>query len=111
MPERTRRYEKLVKGLAKRTFPEPLAGPVILHADFYCHNRQRRDVDNLLKSIMDGINGVAFADDSQVVSVHASKLLSKSMPRAVITVSAISDIQALCDAVSWSIAERLCSEV
>ena len=31
------------------------------------------DLDNVLKSILDGLNGVAFKDDSQVVSIKAEK--------------------------------------
>lgn len=37
------------------------------------HFTQRPDVDNVLKAIMDGLNGVAYADDSQVVSVECFK--------------------------------------
>lgn len=31
------------------------------------------DSDNIAKAILDGINGVAFADDSQVVELHVRK--------------------------------------
>ena len=34
---------------------------------------KRPDLDNFVKSILDGMNGVAFADDSQVVEIAASK--------------------------------------
>lgn len=34
---------------------------------------RRPDVDNLVKAVFDGLNGVAFADDSQVVEVFAMK--------------------------------------
>jgi len=33
----------------------------------------RPDVDNYLKTVLDALNGVAFKDDSQVVSVACSK--------------------------------------
>ena len=89
MPDRTRKYERSVRHFAKAAFPSPIEGPVRLTAVFYCHNRQRRDVDNLLKSIMDGINGIAFADDSQVVSQSALKLVDKNFPRAVVDVSPV----------------------
>ena len=36
---------------------------------FFAGTRQRRDVDNMLKLISDGLNGVAWADDSQVAEV------------------------------------------
>jgi Holliday junction resolvase RusA-like endonuclease len=34
------------------------------------------DLDNYAKIVMDGLNGVAFHDDSQVVSLHAEKWYS-----------------------------------
>jgi Holliday junction resolvase RusA-like endonuclease len=34
---------------------------------------KRPDIDNLAKSVLDGMNGVAFKDDSQIVSLHCTK--------------------------------------
>ena len=34
---------------------------------------KRPDVDNLVKAVLDGLNGIAFKDDCQVVEVHATK--------------------------------------
>lgn len=33
----------------------------------------RPDVDNILKAVLDGLNGVAYRDDAQVVQVRAAK--------------------------------------
>lgn len=38
-------------------------------ASFFCGTRQRRDVDNMIKLILDGLNGVAWKDDAQVTEV------------------------------------------
>lgn len=35
------------------------------------------DIDNLIKSVLDGLNGVAFGDDKQVTSITAAKLYSE----------------------------------
>lgn len=40
---------------------------------FYNGTRQRRDVDNMLKLVLDGLNKVAWADDNQVVEVSGKK--------------------------------------
>jgi len=37
---------------------------------------KKPDIDNLIKSILDGLNGVAFKDDNQVINVTAKKVYS-----------------------------------
>lgn len=40
---------------------------------FHNGTRQRRDVDNMLKLILDGLNGVAWVDDTQVMEIAGQK--------------------------------------
>lgn len=40
---------------------------------FFSGTNQRRDVDNMLKLICDGLNGVAWGDDSQVVEISGRR--------------------------------------
>lgn len=40
---------------------------------FHNGTRQRRDVDNMIKLILDGLNGVAWVDDTQVMEVIGRK--------------------------------------
>lgn len=47
-------------------------------AVFFCGTRQRRDVDNMLKLILDGLNKVAWKDDAQVTEV--SGRLTRGVP-------------------------------
>lgn len=37
-------------------------------------SRRYGDLDNLMKAVLDGLNGTAFADDSQVISATLEKL-------------------------------------
>ena len=37
---------------------------------------KRPDLDNLIKSVLDGMNGVVFKDDSQITSLHCTKVYS-----------------------------------
>ena len=77
--------------------------PVILTADFYFsvpqsrrkklqegdRHSQRPDLDNCLKSIKDGLNQVAWHDDSCVVEIHARKFWTHGEPRAEIRVESL----------------------
>lgn len=44
-----------------------------VHATFFNGTMQRRDVDNMLKMILDSLNGVAYPDDTQVLEVWGRK--------------------------------------
>lgn len=49
---------------------------------------KKPDIDNCIKSITDALNGIAYADDKQVVEVHAYKYYSEE-PQAVVMISNI----------------------
>lgn len=44
-------------------------------AAFYSATRRRRDVDNMLKLVLDAMNKVAWKDDAQVVEIAARKAI------------------------------------
>ena len=91
-PERTRQYEKLIKQCYyDQGNSEHLDGPLLLHITAYMQipksarkDEQKRmqqgktrptkkpDIDNVIKTI-DALNGLAFEDDKQIVSVVAEK--------------------------------------
>ena len=92
-PEPTQAFEKRVKHHAKMAGATPVSGPV--HVDITSvfsmpkslakyrkaaldgqPHTNRPDLDNLVKSVLDGLNGVAFDDDAQVHSVSARKIWS-----------------------------------
>jgi crossover junction endodeoxyribonuclease RusA len=80
-PKESRVYEELVAWYAKR-LPR-YKGSVVLNVEFYCHpHRKMPDLDNLLKSLLDGLQkGGAIADDVQVSEIHARRLFDKENPR------------------------------
>lgn len=48
------------------------------------------DADNLAKSILDGLSGKMFHDDSQIVSLHVEKYYGTE-PKAIVTIWEITD--------------------
>lgn len=80
-PEKTRTAERVIAahfqeaGGRKNPDPEVTFG---IAAAFHNGTRQRRDVDNMLKLVLDGLNGVAWVDDNQVVEVSARKFYAGS---------------------------------
>jgi Holliday junction resolvase RusA-like endonuclease len=53
---------------------------------FHFASRQRRDVDNCIKLVFDGLTGVAWADDSQVTEVHGRIVHDSDNPRTEVRV-------------------------
>lgn len=106
-PEETRQYEKRVTnecfqllqtwppGTHEQLFKRPLT------IDLHFHLKGRKleeegrphtltpDLDNLIKSLTDGMNGVVFKDDSQIFEINAKKTVTKEKPFVTITIKFI----------------------
>jgi len=57
---------------------EIIDGPVTVAIDFYLGNRRRIDLDNLSKAVLDGLKGVIFVDDQQVIGLYLRKFIKKN---------------------------------
>lgn len=78
-----RAFAYLLKKLVKKELPanhSPLKGPITVRVDFHFHSRdprfyhaQRPDIDNLLKAVLDVMNGILWEDDCQIDSLTATK--------------------------------------
>lgn len=78
-PEKTHEAEDIIGWNFRRAAPRHKLdsdGAYGVAAAFFSGTRQRRDVDNMLKLILDGLNGVAWPDDSQVIEVSSRKALT-----------------------------------
>lgn len=105
-PEKTRRYENQVSAYAAEAMRHmPLIGsPVEIVVDAYMmipaswsikkkgeciagkiKPAVRPDLDNILKAVFDGINGVIIVDDGLVVKITASKHYAEK-PQLLVTV-------------------------
>jgi Holliday junction resolvase RusA-like endonuclease len=93
-PGRSNKYKDLVALLVRAAAPagrdrEATFG---ISADFYRKTAHRCDLDNLLKSVMDGITRAerVWADDSQVREIRARLYLKAAEPKAEIEVYPLS---------------------
>jgi crossover junction endodeoxyribonuclease RusA len=81
-PERTRTEEAVVALHGRRLLPRPLEGlwaveveirrwrPLRKEGTWTAARPGEPDVDNVAKAVLDGLNGIAWADDRQVVTVY-----------------------------------------
>jgi Holliday junction resolvase RusA-like endonuclease len=68
----------------KRIFDQPWTGNIALGCVFFRPNKQRIDVDNMLKHVCDAANGIAWLDDSQVTAIYGVAELDVASPRTII---------------------------
>lgn len=104
-PKETVSFERTLSVLAAQHFPEPHTGPVkvTVWATFETpkswskkktaehinrHHTQKPDADNIAKAIKDGMNRVAYGDDSQVAELHVRKVWG-AVAQTVVTVEAL----------------------
>lgn len=83
-PERTANAEAHIAARFRQSRPGYLprtVGNYGVAVVFFCATRQRRDVDNMLKLILDGLNGIAWVDDVQVSEVTGRVVRWAEEPR------------------------------
>lgn len=104
-PKKTKEYEEHIKQeWRKNGYKEPLTGAVMVDITFYRSIQKssskaaktakltgkvkptvKPDLDNYIKAVLDGLNGLAWVDDSQIVNISATKEYSLE-PKTVVLI-------------------------
>ena len=69
----------------------PLQGNLQVDMQFYLGHKRRVDLDNLSKSVLDGMNGIVYEDDRQVVKLYLEKYYDKERPGVMVTVKELDE--------------------
>jgi Holliday junction resolvase RusA-like endonuclease len=104
-PEKTVNYETLVKELYAVKKGQYFEGPVmVVLTAFYSIPKstsksklsqmatgdirpvKKPDCDNVLKIVCDALNGIAYKDDSQIVSAQVDKFYTEKEPRVFLEI-------------------------
>lgn len=96
-PKKSRNYKSLVTMCCQRAYSgKPIDCPTEVHISAYfevpkSYSKKRReeclighefptkkpDIDNIIKGILDAMNGVAYADDKNIICIQAMKWYAK----------------------------------
>lgn len=88
-PPRTRSYEAMVRAYAMREVAHrrwARQGAFAVTLRFFWADARRRDLDNATKSVTDGMNRIAYDDDSQIRELHVYGAIDRAHPRVEVTV-------------------------
>ena len=110
-PEKTRAYETTVLSAYKEAGGGLIDGPVAVRLTAWQALPQRAtkaqraaaergeiypirkpDLDNIIKIVLDALNGAAYADDTQVVQIDARKLYTPGESRIAVHVGRLEEI-------------------
>ena len=91
-PNKTKTFEHSISVFARQVIKEPFICPIRLNCTFYIETPKswskkkrseamegrilptsRPDLDNYVKSVLDGLNEILYKDDSQVIEISARK--------------------------------------
>lgn len=110
-PKKTQKYEEYVKAcwVSKYGAIQPAEQPLEVNIVFYMPipksvNKKRKaeilsgrlkhtkkpDIDNLIKSVLDALNGLAYADDSKIIKVAVEKQYSEK-PRTELSIKEVNE--------------------
>lgn len=90
-PKTTKDWETKVRQSWTAKYPDTrLEGPLKCYIYVKGAHTLKKDVDNIAKSILDGLNGVAFNDDSQVYELYVSKIPGVSIDNVTIAFREVS---------------------
>ena len=89
-PRATKRYERAMAwaALGARPLSWALTGHFRVEVVCYFPDNRRRDGDNVLKAVLDGMQGVLYDDDSQVTFALVIKNVDRERPRTEVMVYA-----------------------
>jgi len=85
-----RMYRERVAAVVTADGVRPLRGPIEVRIVVHPPDRRRRDLDNVLKSLLDALEHAgAYRDDDQVVRLRAEKRHPTAGGRVIVTLLAV----------------------
>jgi len=64
-----------------------ILGPILLDIKFYFKDKRSRDLDNLLKPLIDALKDVVIEDDSNIYKITCEKLLGQEDNKTEIVIT------------------------
>lgn len=86
-PSATKEAESMIGWFWRVAGGTMVDGDVKAVLEFHCPDRRKVDVDNLTKTVLDALNGLAYRDDAQITRLEVDKHLGCDRPRTVVSIT------------------------
>lgn len=98
-PKATKVYQQVVALVARQHIKRMYLSPVFLHLKFYreIQKGKKPDVDNLAKSVMDALEGIAYKNDDLIRKLYIEVDYIRDNPRVEIFITPISNASAIAE--------------
>ena len=70
-------FKKVVGLVARTKIKEPLKSKVKVEVEYCFRGKIGKDIDNILKAILDSLTGIVYVDDKQIFELSVKKIAGK----------------------------------
>jgi Holliday junction resolvase RusA-like endonuclease len=91
--EEGRRFKVRCELAAQAQCKQPLQGDISVRGVVYFKDH-RRDLDNVLKPLLDALQGIAYRNDRQIVHLDFTKRLDRGNPRVELWIEPVAKVEA-----------------
>jgi Holliday junction resolvase RusA-like endonuclease len=81
-PSATKKAEAEIAEAFQQESSSKFSSNVAVEMFFYCFAKSKRDVDNMVKLVLDGLNGIAYDDDFSVIAITAKRVRVETKEQA-----------------------------
>ena len=78
--------QQMIQHFAEMVGLRLMEGKLKLTVVFHLPNKRNIDIDNLLKSLLDSLEGVVFENDREIYEINASKILNTKESKTFVKV-------------------------
>jgi len=79
-----KKFKEALGLIAKSKIKSPLKADIRLKIEYHITGKVGKDIDNILKAILDSLNGIVYEDDKQITELSVKKIRQSKANKIII---------------------------